>query len=108
MGITEYAAHEIGDVTWVELPEPDAQFAAEDVLCAIESVKAANDIYAPMGGTVVASNPEVEGSPTLVNKDPEGQGWIARLSVEDASEWDKLMSKDEYTTLVKELKADKD
>jgi glycine cleavage system H protein len=110
VGITAYAAAEIGDITWVELPEPATEVAATDPLCAIESVKAANDIYAPMSGTVVEANTAVEEVPGLVNRDPEGEGWIAKLETGDVAEWESLglLGQQEYDRLVKGLVAEKE
>jgi glycine cleavage system H protein len=106
VGITAYAAQEIGDITWVELPEPDTTVDAEETLCVIESVKAANDIYAPMSGTVVESNAKVSDDPKLVNEDSEGDGWIAKLKVEAPEQYEALLNKSDYEAMVKDLKAE--
>ena len=84
IGITDYAAEQLGDVVFVELPEIGrtvAQFAAIGV---IESVKAVSDLFAPVAGDVVESNAELTGAPELLNSDPYGKGWMLRIKVADA------------------------
>ena len=102
VGITDYAAEQLGDIVFVELPEPGrtvAQFAAVGV---IESVKAVSDLFAPVGGDVVESNAELAGSPELLNSDPFGAGWMLRISVGDAAQLDALLDSAAYEALTKE------
>ena len=102
VGITDYAAEQLGDIVFVELPEPGrtvAQFAAVGV---IESVKAVSDLFAPVGGDVVESNAELAGSPELLNSDPFGAGWMLRISVSDAAQMDALLDSAAYEALTKE------
>lgn len=95
-GITAFAAEQLGDVTFVELPKPGAKAAQGDAIAAVESVKAASDVYAPAGGTVCAANDELASAPELVNQDPYGRGWFFKLDNVDAAELDSLLSAAEY------------
>ena len=96
MGITEFAQDELGDVVFVELPEANADVAQNEAIITVESVKAASDVYAPVSGTVVEVNSELESQPELVNESPHERGWMARIEMNDASELDGLMSAAEY------------
>ncbi|MDD2202737.1 MAG: glycine cleavage system protein GcvH [Firmicutes bacterium] len=102
VGITEYAADELGDVIYVELPAVGDTLAQGDNLAVAESVKAAADIFAPIGGTVTEVNKALEDEPGLVNEDPMDNGWIARLDVDDLAELDELMDEEEYEEYLKE------
>jgi len=102
IGITEYAAEELGDVIYVELPVVGDTFARGDNLAVAESVKAAADIFAPIGGTVTEVNQALEDEPGLVNEDPMDSGWIARLDVDDVAELDDLMDEEQYEEYLKE------
>jgi len=95
-GITDHAQEELSDVVYVELPEVGATFKKGDQFGVIESVKAASDLYMPMGGEIVAVNQELVTSPEIVNQDPYGKGWMIKYRPGDASEWDALMSAEEY------------
>lgn len=103
VGITDHAAHALGDVTFVELPKTGKQFKQFEVLAAIESVKAASDIYAPVSGKVVAVNSAVEDSPELVNESPEENAWMAEIEIDDPSELKKLMTVAQYEEYLKTL-----
>jgi glycine cleavage system H protein len=99
VGITDYAAEQLGDIVFVELPELGrtvAQFAAVGV---IESVKAVSDLFAPVGGEVVESNAELAGQPELLNSDPFGKGWMLRVRVADAAQVDGLLDAAAYEAL---------
>lgn len=100
VGITEHAARELGDVVFVQLPEPEAAVAAGDEVVVIESVKAASDILAPLDGEIVEVNPKVSDSPGLVNEDPLGAGWFFRMKVDDLAVLDGLMNEDEYAEMI--------
>ena len=100
VGITEHAAEALGDVVFVELPEPETQVAAGDEICVIESVKAASDILAPIDGEVVAVNQKLVDNPGLVNEDPTGAAWFFKLKVDDLSVLDQFMDEDEYQDLI--------
>jgi glycine cleavage system H protein len=99
IGITSFAANELGDIVFVDLPEVGAmvkQFASFGV---VESVKAVSDLYAPVSGEVTAVNEALRESPELLNSEPFGEGWIARLSLADAAELDELLDADGYAEL---------
>jgi glycine cleavage system H protein len=96
VGITSYAVEQLGDITFVELPRPGRAAKQTEVLCAIESVKAASDIYAPVSGTVVAVNELLEREPEIVNRSPEEQGWLVRLEIADPGELNGLMNREQY------------
>lgn len=99
IGITSFAADELGDIVYVELPEVGAslrQFAAFGV---VESVKAVSDLFAPISGEVTEVNAGLRASPELLNTDPFGAGWIAKLTVADSTELDKLLDAAAYAEL---------
>ena len=103
VGISEHAAHELGDVTFVELPQVGKVVKQFGTLAAIESVKAASDIYAPVSGKVIAVNETLETTPEVVNESAEESGWICVLEVADASELANLMNKAAYDEYLKSL-----
>ncbi len=103
VGISAYAANHLGDITFVELPAKGKTVKQFEVLCAIESVKAASDIYAPVSGTVVSVNEELNGRPEIVNESPEDAAWMATLRITDPSEVGNLMDPDQYDEYQKEL-----
>jgi len=96
VGISDHAQEELTDVVFVELPALGRTLDAGDPTAVVESVKAASDIYAPVGGEVVEVNLEVEADPSLVNTDPYGKGWIFKLRVKDAAEAATLMDAAAY------------
>ncbi|MDP3919542.1 MAG: glycine cleavage system protein GcvH [Candidatus Omnitrophota bacterium] len=95
-GITEYAQKEISDVVFVEVPKRGQAAEQAKAVAVVESVKAAFDIYAPMSGKVSQVNADLESRPELVNQDCYGQGWFFEIEASDPSEWDKLMTAEEY------------
>jgi glycine cleavage system H protein len=95
IGITDYAQDELGDIVFVELPKEGAELNAGDVLGTVESVKAASDIYAPISGTVIEINDELEDAPEKINEDPY-EAWIAVLEISDSSELENLLSAEDY------------
>jgi len=100
VGITEHAAEQLGDVVFVELPEPETQVAKGDDICVIESVKAASDIAAPVDGEIVETNDALADNPGLVNEDALGEAWFFKMKVEDMSQLDGFMSEDEYNDMI--------
>jgi glycine cleavage system H protein len=96
VGITDHAQHELTDVVFVDLPPIGKEVGAGDVICVVESVKAASDIYAPVAGKVVAVNDAVSKDPALVNTDPYGAGWLFKLELKDASAASALKSPAQY------------
>jgi glycine cleavage system H protein len=103
MGITDYAQEALGDVTYVELPEEESEVEQFEQFVSVESVKAASDIYSPMGGRVTEVNRKLEDTPGLINKDCYGKGWIAKLEVNDMDESTNLMSAEEYRNYLESL-----
>lgn len=100
VGITDYAQGQLGDITFVELPEAGATLKKGDAPCVVDSVKAASDVYAPVSGTVTEANGALEAEPELVNTDPESGGWLFRLTLSDTSELDGLMDRAAYDEFV--------
>ena len=96
IGITDYAQDQLGDVVYLDLPEPGAPVAQFAKMGEIESVKAVSDLFSPVGGEVVAVNAAAVEKPEIVNADPHGEGWLIELRLSDAAELDKLMSAAEY------------
>lgn len=96
VGITDHAQEALGDVVFVELPEVGTVFAAADDAGVVESVKAASDVYAPMGGEVIAVNSMLEDEPEIVNSDPYNDGWFYKLQPADTSDLDALLSAEDY------------
>jgi glycine cleavage system H protein len=103
LGITGYAAEHLGDITYIELPQTGLALNQGEILCEIESVKAASDVYVPMTGTVTDINADLEASPDLINSSPEQDGWIARLEISNETEQDSLMSADQYKEYLQTL-----
>ena len=103
IGITKYATEQLGDVVFVELPEAGRKVGAGGEAAVVESVKAASEVYAPVGGEVTASNPDLTADPAKVNADPEGAGWFFKLRLADKAEFGKLMTADQYAEFVKGL-----
>jgi glycine cleavage system H protein len=100
VGITDYAAQQLGDIVFVELPDSGRtldQFATFGV---VESVKAVSDLFSPLSGTVSGTNEELTGKPELVNSDPYGGGWMVRLEVGDAGQLDELLDASAYDALI--------
>ena len=96
IGITEFAAESLGDVVFVDLPEPGAEFSQFDAIGEIESVKAVSDLFIPISGIVKEVNPNVVDNPELVNQDPFGNGWLIKLEIAEDAGLDQLMSSDQY------------
>jgi len=103
VGITKYAAESLGDVVFVELPASGKVVTAGGEAAVVESVKAASDIYAPVGGTVTATNAVLEKEPSKVNDDPEGAGWFFKVKLSDNGEFTKLMDAASYAKFVEGL-----
>lgn len=97
VGITDHAQAELGDMVYVELPEPGMSYTQGDACAVVESVKAASDIYAPVSGEVVEINEALEDDPGLVNNDPYGDGWLFRMEPSDESELDGLLDAEAYS-----------
>ena len=98
VGITDYAQGELGDVVFVELPQVDDEVTKDDTFGSIEAVKAVADLFSPVSGKVTEINENLGDQPDVVNTDPYGQGWMVKIEMLDASEFDTLMSSDAYQT----------
>ena len=103
VGITKYAAEQLGDVVFVEVPEAGASFAKGDDMAVVESVKAASDVYAPVAGEVTEGNGDLADAPETVNEDPEGKGWFCKIKLSDKGDLDGLMDADAYKTFCEGL-----
>ena len=99
VGISDHAQGELGDMVFVEVPEPGMSYDQGEACAVIESVKAASDVYAPLSGEVVEANGKLEDSPELVNSDPYGDGWLFKLLPSDASQIDGLLGAAAYAEL---------
>jgi len=97
IGITDHAQGALGDLVFVEVPETGRQVSGGDAFAVVESVKAASDVYSPLGGEVIAGNDALAAQPELVNQDPYGQGWIARLRPASASDVEALLDASQYS-----------
>ncbi|AYA40853.1 glycine cleavage system protein GcvH [Xenorhabdus nematophila] len=102
IGITEHAQRLLGDMVFIDLPEVGAEVSSGEDCAVVESVKAASDIYAPLSGKVIAVNPDLEGSPELVNSEPYNEGWLFRIKITDESELANLLDAEGYQSLLEE------
>ncbi len=102
IGVTDYAQDALSDVVYLELPEIGASFAAGDIFGVVESVKAASDLYAPIGGEVTAVNDDLVDAPEQVNEDPFGSAWMIKMKIKDAGELEALMDAAGYTAYCEE------
>lgn len=100
VGITDHAQKELGDVVFVDLPELGLEIVKGDDFAVVESVKAVSDVYAPISGTVVEINENLQDNPELLNQDPYNDAWIAVIEMRDPKELDTLMTNLEYETMV--------
>ncbi|MGM9786095.1 MAG: glycine cleavage system protein GcvH [Candidatus Cryptobacteroides sp.] len=101
IGVTDFAQKEMGDITYVDMPDVDDEVASEEEFGALESVKASSDLFSPVSGTVVERNDALEDSPELVNEDPY-QNWIIKVEISDASQLDSLMDAAGYKDFIGE------
>ncbi len=100
VGITDHAQAELTDIVYVELPKVGAPLNAGQTAAVVESVKAASDIYSPIGGAVIEVNPVLESDPGLVNRDPYGEGWLFRLRIEAGEQIERLKEPAQYRELI--------
>ncbi len=103
VGISDYAQGQLGDVVFVELPEPGKTVTKGKEAAVVESVKAASEVYAPLSGEVLEINAELEGAPGLVNEDAEGKGWFLKMRIADPAELDDLMDEAAYKAFLETL-----
>lgn len=97
VGLTDYAQDQLGDIVYVELPDPDDAFEKGEAIGSVESVKTASDVNIPVSGTILEVNEELNDEPGLINSDPY-ENWIVKIRIEDKLELDDLMTADEYET----------
>lgn len=102
VGITDHAQQLLGDMVFVDLPEPGTKVHAGDELGVVESVKAASDFYAPISGVVLEVNQQVNENPALVNSDPYGAGWLIKLQADNLQELNSLLTSEQYANEVAE------
>jgi glycine cleavage system H protein len=103
VGITAYAADQLGDVVFVDLPEAGKSVTAGDALAVVESVKAASDVYSPISGEVAEANPDLSDTPETVNAAPESGGWFVKIKVSDPAQVDALMDRPAYEAFLATL-----
>ena len=100
VGITDFAQGELGDIVYLEIDTLDSEIASNEVFGTVEAVKTVSDLFMPLGGKVIETNPELEDKPELVNEDPYGEGWIIKIEISDISEISSLLSYQDYKNLV--------
>ena len=103
VGISNHAQEALGDIVFAEVPEAGRKVSKGQEAAVVESVKAASDVYAPVSGEVTEGNQAVADDPSLINSDPEGEGWFFKLKLDDRSELDGLMDEDAYREWIKTL-----
>ena len=101
-GINDHAQDQLSDIVYVEMPEVGATFDKGETIGTVESVKAASDLYLPMGGEIVEVNESLEDTPEVINTDPYGEGWIVKFRATDESEYEALMSPEDYKKFAEE------
>ena len=102
VGITKYAAEQLGDIVFAEIPDLGKSITSGSEATVVESVKAASDVYTPVSGEVTEGNAAIVTDPSLINKDPEGQGWFFKVKLSNPSELSSLMNKADYDKYVVE------
>ena len=102
VGITDHAQESLGDIVFVDLPKQGAQFTAGETFGAVESVKAASDVYLPVSGTICAVNDVLASAPETVNQDPYGEGWFVKIEPGNLSEFDALLNAEDYKKTAEE------
>ena len=102
IGITKHATEQLGDIVFTEVPDAGKAFEAGGEAAVVESVKAASDVYSPISGEVTENNQAIVSDPSLVNQDPEGNGWFFKVKVTNVDQINELMTKDEYDKFLTE------
>jgi glycine cleavage system H protein len=103
VGISAHAQEALGDIVFAEAPEPGRQLSKGADAAVVESVKAASDVYAPVSGEVIEANPAIIDDPSVINSDPEGDGWFFKMKLADAAELEGLMDENAYRDWIKTL-----
>jgi len=102
VGVTDHAQDALGDIVFVELPEPGRRVAAGESCAVVESVKAASDVFAPLAGVIAAVNTALADDPALVNSAAEGEGWLFRIELDDTDDFDELLDAEAYAALLED------
>jgi glycine cleavage system H protein len=100
VGITDFAQSELGDIVYVDIDTVDKQVGQNDVFGTVEAVKTVSDLFSPLSGTVQEFNDKLENNPELVNSDPYGEGWIIKMSIDDASQVEDLLTAEGYREVI--------
>ncbi|MEO6720103.1 MAG: glycine cleavage system protein GcvH [Ferruginibacter sp.] len=100
VGITDFAQGELGDIVYVDISSTGKTLAAEEVFGTVEAVKTVSDLFLPLAGTINEVNPALEAHPELVNSDPYGEGWMIKMTIENSTDVDALLTAEAYTSLV--------
>ena len=100
IGITDFAQGELGDIVYVDIATKGKPLSAEEVFGSVEAVKTVSDLFLPVAGTIIEVNPALDSSPELVNSDPYGSGWMIKMTIDNISDVEALMSAENYTSLV--------
>ena len=100
VGITEFAQSELSDIEYVNIDTIGQQLAAESVFGTVEAVKTVSDLFLPLSGTITEKNPDLDGAPEQVNEDPYGKGWMIKMTVDDPSDFENLLTDEAYKALV--------
>jgi glycine cleavage system H protein len=100
VGITNFAQKELGDIVYVEVETLDQTLEKDEVFGTVEAVKTVSDLFLPMAGEIIAFNEDLEGTPETVNSDPYGAGWMIKIKVSNAADYDALLSSEDYKTLI--------
>ena len=100
VGITDFAQRELGDIVYVEVETLDQTLAKDEVFGTVEAVKTVSDLFLPLSGEIIEFNDALDSTPETVNSDPYGEGWMVKVKISDASEWDQLMDADAYKALI--------
>ena len=103
VGITDHAQEQLGDIVFIELPEPEREVAAAEACAVVESVKAASDVYAPLSGRIAEINETIVEDPSIVNNDAEGEGWFFKMELENIADFEALMDQDAYDEYLESL-----
>ncbi len=100
IGITDFAQRELGDIVYIDISAKGKPLSAEDVFGTVEAVKTVSDLFLPVAGTIIETNPLLDAQPELVNSDPYGDGWMVKMTVTDVADLEKLMNAEAYTASV--------
>jgi len=102
VGITDFAQNELSDIVYVELPEVGKNIKKGDVIATVEAVKTVADVYSPVSGEIIEVNEKLKDEPSIINNDPYGEGWIAKVKMENPEEISALLDHEAYTKLIEE------